>query len=121
VSPGDTIAATFRATLVGEDYVWTWDTRIAGPAENGRTKARFEQSEFFGEPWSAEKLRRQAADHVPTLNDDARIDRLILGLMEEHRTLGDIAREVASRFPRRFSRWQDALARVGELSSRYSG
>ena len=117
---GDTVAIHVRATLVADDYLWSWETRICAASDCGEAKAHFKQSEFFGEPWSVDKLQRQAADHVPTLNYEAQIDRLILKLMEEQKTLGDIARQVASRFPMRFSRWQDALTRVGELSTRYS-
>jgi protein arginine N-methyltransferase 1 len=115
---GDAITISLRANLIAGEYLWTWETRIHGAA--GEVKAHFRQSDFFSEPMSLAKLRKQSASHVPALNDEARIDGLVLKLMDEEISLGDIARELALRFPRRFSRWQDALTRVGELSTRYS-
>lgn len=116
LKPGQKIAVTLRADLVGDEYVWGWDTRIGNGAAAGR---HFSQSEFLGELLSPATLRKQAAGHVPGLGEDGHIDRIILQLMDEQRPLGDIAREVAARFPVRFVRWQDALTRVGDLSLRY--
>lgn len=116
---GDRIEIVVRADLVGEDYLWSWDTRITPHAAPDRTKAAFVQSEFFGEPISARSLRRHGASHIPQLDEQARVDHLILGLMAEGKALGDISREVAARFPLRFPRWEDALSHVGELSLRY--
>jgi protein arginine N-methyltransferase 1 len=116
----DEVTLKLSAHLVGEDYVWSWDTRIADRAGAQRVKADFRQSEFFGAPLSLAKLRKRAASHVPQLNEEGRIDRLILALMNDGKPLGDIARELSAQFPERFARWQDALTRVGELSVRYS-
>jgi type I protein arginine methyltransferase len=116
----DAVTLKLSAHLVGEDYVWSWDTRIADRAGAERVKADFRQSEFFGAPLSPAKLRKRAASHVPELNEEGRIDRLILALMNDGKSLGDIARELSAQFPERFARWQDALTRVGELSVRYS-
>ena len=115
---GDAIAVNLRADLVGDAYIWSWKTRIGADRAQG-VKAEFEQSEFRGEPLSPAKLRKRSARHVPLLDVDGRIDRLILELMDGERPVGDIAREVAGRFPGRFERWEDALSRVGELSLRY--
>jgi protein arginine N-methyltransferase 1 len=114
---GDAVTMTLRADPVGGDYSLGWDTRIDGA--RAASKARFQQSTFFGEPLSPASLRRQAASHVATLNDDGHIDRLGLALMDAGRPLGDVARELARTFPRRFACWEDALTRVGELSMRY--
>ena len=89
-------------------------------AHAGHAPARFRQSDFFAAPLSLARLRKHAADHMPDLDDEGRIDHLVLGLMQERKSLGDIARDLVARFPHRFARWQDALTRVGELSSRYS-
>ena len=114
---GDRIEVKLRADLVGSDYLWSWDTRIASAA--GTPRKAFSQSEFFGEPMSLNRLRRQGASHVPQPNEQARVDHFILGLMNARKPLGDIAREVAARFPTRYPRWEDALTHVGELSLRY--
>ena len=115
---GDEIAVSLRSDLVGDDYVWGWNTRIGGA--DGRAKAEFTQSQFHGQPMSPAKLRKRGARHVARLNQEAAIDRLVLERMGELMPLGDIARELHERFPRRFARWEDALSHVGELSLRYS-
>ncbi len=116
LAPGDAVTMTLRANPVGGDYSFGWDTRVTS---RGATR-EFRQSSFFGEPLSPAVLRKQAASHVPALNDDGRIDQLAITLMDEGRPLGEIARRLAQGFPQRFARWEDALTRAGELSVRYS-
>ena len=110
-----------RANLVGEDYVWRWDTRVLDQGRPGRVKAHFNQFTFFGTPLTPAHLRKLAADHVPALNEDGQIDRCILELMGGGISLGDIASRVFTQFPTRFAKWQEAMNRVGELSEKYSG
>jgi protein arginine N-methyltransferase 1 len=118
LQPGDEVIVTLKADLVGEDYLWSWATRIADAA--GRARAEFHQSSFFGEPLAPAQLRKQSAAHVATLNDDGLIAQESLRMMQEGAALGDIARHLAQRFPGRFATWQNALSHVGELSARYS-
>jgi protein arginine N-methyltransferase 1 len=118
IEPGDTLAIDLSARPVGDDYVWRWDTRVAGAA--GRLKADFRQSTFFGTPLAGGRLRKRATDHVPTANLDARIDRFVLDLLCESVALGEIASRLALEFPASFPDVQAALSRVGDLSERYS-
>lgn len=118
--PGDVVTIGVRATRVGEEYVWSWDSEVLGEGDPARVKARFRQSTFLGKPMSPEALRKKSATHVPALNEDGEIDRVILEKMAEKTALGDIARDLAARYPRRFAGWQDALRRVADLSSMYS-
>jgi protein arginine N-methyltransferase 1 len=116
IEAGDRITLGLRADLVGDAYAWSWDVEVE--SSQGRSTT-FTQSDFFAAPMSPSMLRRQAASHRPALNEEGEISRVILDLMEEGVSLGEIARRVAQAFPRRFRRWQDALTRVGELSARY--
>ena len=68
---------------------------------------------------SVSRLRLREAGYLPRVDDEARIDHFILGSMEGQRALGEIAQALAARFPARFRRWEDALARVGDVSVRY--
>jgi len=120
IAVGDTVAVALRANLVGEDYVWRWDTRVLDQGRPGRVKAHFNQSTFFGMPLTPAHLRKLATDHVPALNEDGQIDRCILELMGGGISLGDIASRVFTQFPTRFAKWQEAMNRVGELSEKYS-
>jgi protein arginine N-methyltransferase 1 len=117
---GDEVTMSLRADVVGDDYSLGWDTRITAAGAAPRSKAQFTQSSFHGEPLSPARLRKQSASHVPALNDDGRIDQLGLALMDAGQPLGEIAHELARRFPQRFARWEDALTRAGELATRYS-
>ena len=113
---GDRIDLRLRARQMHGDYLWTWETRIR---RGDKRIADFQQSDFFSEPIPLEKLQRHSASHVAELGDEGRVDAAILSLMDGSLALGDIARRVSDRFPTRFPRWEDALARVAELSARY--
>jgi protein arginine N-methyltransferase 1 len=117
---GDTVSVSLAARLVGEDYVWCWDTRILGGGVAGRTKADFRQSSFAGTPLSPAKLAKRAVDYASRLNEDGRLDQLILESLDAHTPLGRIADQVLAEFPTRFANWQDAMARVSDLSAKYS-
>jgi protein arginine N-methyltransferase 1 len=114
----DVVSATLHANLLGDDYVWRWSTCVMDSC--GRVKAQFKQSTFFGEPLSCDRLRKRATHHVPRLNEDAGVDQFALGLMDGRTSLDQVARSVADQFPDRFTTLQKAVARVGDLSQRYS-
>lgn len=118
LAAGDRLTVTIKAVLVADDYEWFWDTTLRDEA--GRVKAAFQQSTFWGRPLSAARLRKRAADHVPSLNEEGLMERFILELMAGHQPLSAIADELMEKFPGRFARFEDALAHVGERSLRYS-
>jgi len=114
---GDVVEAALRADLVGDDYVWSWNTRVL---RAGRQLAAFQQSTFYGEPQAPGQLKKRAASHAPERNEDAEIDRFILERMDGRRTLGEIAAQLQAAFPMRFATVREALTHAGELSVRYS-
>ena len=120
MAPGDTISVKLSADLVGDDYIWRWETQVFDQKKPNEIKADFKQSTFFSVPLTLEQLRKRESSYVPELDKEGQIDRLILSLMTGERSLGEIARRVANDFPDRFKSWQDALTRVGELSLKYS-
>lgn len=115
---GDRVTLTLQADLVNDDYVWCWSTRVADPG--GREKSALTQSTFFGSPLDPEQMRKRAEHHVPVLNADGAVDRLILTLMDRRLSLGAIARDVSNQFPQVCPTWHDALTRVSDLSDKYS-
>jgi protein arginine N-methyltransferase 1 len=121
---GDDVRVHLRADLVGEHYVWTWNTEVVEPASRRvkmpRVKMSCRQSSLLAEPVGADQLRRRADTFVPDLNADARVDLHILMLMGRHLSLGEIATAILTTFPDTFKDWNEALARVGVLSDRYS-
>jgi protein arginine N-methyltransferase 1 len=117
---GDTIAVTVKSDLIDGEHLWSWETRIHRQCNPGQADIHFKQSEFFGQLLSPDRLRRQSADHVPLLSKDGKVDCLILKMMQDGTSLGDIANRLVSSYPVLFPRWQDALNRVAKLSANYS-
>jgi type I protein arginine methyltransferase len=120
VAHGDTVHPTMSANLVGEDYVWRWDTSVLDNARAGAVRAAFRQSSFFGAALSHASLRKRAASHVPALTADGEIQRHVLSMFGSQRSLQRIAEETLAAFPDRFKSWQQALDTVADLSEKYS-
>lgn len=116
---GDHIVVHLRADLIGEDYAWQWRTEIHPADSSDDVPIRFEQSTFFAELVSPEKLRRQEAGHIPTLTLSGQADAYILSQMNGRSSLEEISRDAAARFQDHFPDWKAALTRVGELSVKY--
>lgn len=118
--PGDLITATLDARLVGDDYVWRWETKIVDPRAEGSIKASFKQSTFHSTLLSPSQLSRQTAGYVARLNREGEIDRFVLDRMDGERLLAEIAEALIDHFPGIFANRDDALGRVGQLSQKYS-
>lgn len=119
LSEGQTLSVDLQASLVEADYVWRWTTRIDSAAGPGNG-LRFEQSQLAGAVFSLAKLHRSASDYVPQLSEDGRVNRRTLELMDGERSLEEIARQLATEFPQRFARWQQALAYAAKRSQEHS-
>lgn len=120
VDTGDDVTVHIEARLVGGDYAWRWDTRITAANGGGGPKAAFEQSTVRSAPVSISRLRRREAGHRPELGEDGEINSFVLSLMDGATPLSDIAEQLTGRFPERFAEPNDALARVAQLSEKYS-
>jgi protein arginine N-methyltransferase 1 len=116
----DTVSIIIQANLVGDDYVWRWNTRIYGKNDPDKVIAEYKQSSFDGIPISLSQLRKRATDYKPVLNEDGMLNLEIMRMMEQGLLLEAIASKIIERFPDRYSDWQHALAHVGELSVKYS-
>jgi type I protein arginine methyltransferase len=119
VVPGDRVTVTLQAKLVGDDYIWSWYTKITTDHTPTPVKASFQQSTFLGMPLSPPAFQKLADTYIPHLSASAKIDHLILNLMAANKPLGDIAQQLAQQFPQRFLTWPQALSYVGEMSQRY--
>ena len=117
VVEGQEIQVELHADLVGDDYVWRWNTRIDIPGSNAR---HFQQSTFQGANFTPHSLHRRAADFVPTLSETGEADRWLLQAMDGKASLQEIAQEAAKLFPKLFSGWDEAFRRAAELSGKYS-
>jgi protein arginine N-methyltransferase 1 len=120
LAPGDRVGVLLQANLVGEDYIWRWNTQVREPGKSGKIKSHFEQSTFHALPLSAAELHKGAVTYKPTRNEDGELGLLILSMMDGETSLDEIARRIQAQFPIRFRCSQDALAKVAELSVTYS-
>ncbi len=118
VEAGDTITAFLAAHLVGDDYVWRWDTSIHDRA--GVAKNAFHQSTFFGRPVTRAELRKRSPSYRPALDAEGQIQRVILERMDGNSNNHEIAAVIAAQFPERFPDLRAALTAVGDLSRKYS-
>ena len=82
-------------------------------------KLPFRQSTFFGSDFSLADLRTSASRFQPKLNEDGRIQRRILSLMEGTSSLEAISQELVKDSPGRFKRWQDAFNLVSSVSRNF--
>ena len=110
------IQVGLHADLVGQDYIWRWETRVLG--DNGGTSAHFQQSTFQGANFSPRFLRCHAQDFVPQLSEEGQADRWLLQAMDGSASLQQIARSASERFPRLFPTPDDAFRRAAELAEK---
>lgn len=118
VEKGQEIQLGLHADLVGQDYIWQWETRI--PARASHPALHFQQSTFQGANLSPQSLRRQAANYAPRLSEAGQADLWMLGMMDGSASLQEIAQSASERFPRLFSSWNQAFLRAAELSKELS-
>ena len=120
ISIGDRISVELRADLVGDYYLWRWETSVRERECPETFKAEFKQSTFFSVPLSPSTSRERAADHIPKLNQDGQIAGLVLSLMNGENSLQRIASQTVTQFPNYFSNRDDANTIVADLSEKYT-
>jgi protein arginine N-methyltransferase 1 len=110
VRSGDPLSLRLRADVVGDGYLWSWESEIRGQT--------FRQSELGADALSPDSLRRRSERHVPELSLDGRIELLALELMQQGLSLGAIASRLERAFPQRFPRWTLALDQAADIAGR---
>jgi len=118
VASHDAISVELGAALVGDDYVWKWDTQVHGA--DAAEPRRFSQSSFHGAPLGARSLALADSDATPDLSADGRIDREILGMLDGQTPLRDIAAAILERHPDAFTGPDEARDRVAAIARRYA-
>jgi protein arginine N-methyltransferase 1 len=115
---GEVCSVDLRAHLVGNDYIWQWETNL--PASHGRNEIRFVQSTFYGSLFPPSFLQKRTQDFVPVLNEAGQAERWLLQAMDGGRPLQDIASEAARLFPHVFRRTEDAFNLAADLAEKFS-
>ena len=117
---GDRVAVTLQANLIGEDYLWSWQTQVTAQGDPQHVKADFKQSTFFGEPRSPQTLQKRSDNYIPAINESGKIALNILNMMTAGKSLGDIAHQLHHQFPARFPTIAKALTYAADLAQNYS-
>jgi protein arginine N-methyltransferase 1 len=115
---GEICQVDLRAHLVGNDYIWQWETNI--PAGLDRNQVRFCQSTFYGSLFPPSLLQKRAADFIPVLNEAGLAERWILQAVDGKRALAEIAEEAFRHFPHVFRRAEDAFNQTAEIAEKFS-
>jgi len=118
VEEGTRIHVGLHADLINRDYLWRWETKIAG--SSGQPELHLVQSTFQGASFSTQNLRRQEFDYIPALSEAGEAELWMLGQMRGEATLRSIAQGAFEKFPGVFASWQAAFEKVAELSKRAS-
>jgi type I protein arginine methyltransferase len=118
VQHGQRICVSLQANLVGEEYIWRWETKISGDSKE--PDRCFRQSTFQGVNFTPQGLRRRASDFVPSLSEEGQAEQWLLQAMDGKTSLQQIAQAAAERFPKVFPHWEDALHQATELASQFS-
>jgi len=116
LAEGQSVCVKLEAKFLGDDYFWRWTTDIEPLNGTHGSRIHFEQSSLQGAVISLEALQKRASVHVPQLSEEVRIRRRTLEMMDGRTSLEDIARRLATEFPSRFIRWQQALSYAGTVS-----
>ncbi|MFN0111297.1 MAG: 50S ribosomal protein L11 methyltransferase [Blastocatellia bacterium] len=119
LAAGDRVSLELKANLVGDDYIWIWNTLIQEAGNGQLPKADFRQSTFFGFSLSPQTLHKQSAAYVPRLKEDGRIAQFVLHLISEGLAQGEIANRLAAAYPAHFKRQRDALSHVALLAEKF--
>jgi len=114
----ETCSVDLRAHLVGNDYVWQWETNL--PATPEHSQIRFVQSSFYGSLFPPSVLQKRAMGFVPVLDESGQVERWILQAFDGKRSLESIAIEAAQQFPHVFRRVEDAFNRAAEIAEKCS-
>ena len=116
---GDICEIDLHANLVGDDYVWRWETRI--PAADKRAGfVHFRQSSFYGSVFSPSFLKKHSAEFVPVLSDAGVAERWLLQAIDGNRSLEVIAAEATQLFPQVFRRVENAFNRVADIAEKFA-
>jgi protein arginine N-methyltransferase 1 len=117
VDEGDRIEMDIRSF---DSLEWRWHVRVArqGSSNPPETDERFDQSTFWGFPWSAGTLRKLAPQSAPVLSQRGHAERFLLERTDGTRSIAQLEIELLDRYPDVFTSRQDAAAFVAAVVNR---
>jgi protein arginine N-methyltransferase 1 len=117
--PGDAVSFAFSASLVEDDYIFRWDTRVVAATDPSCVKAAFTQSTLFASPLLPDILARAEESHVATCNEEGEAVAFVLARADGRATLGDLSQQVQAAFPELLRSPAEALRFVTGVSQKY--
>jgi len=111
-----TVRLDLEARLVGDHYLWRWQSRI----DSGDDVVTSSQSSLHGMPLARRTLALAATDATPSLGRDGLIDREALAMIDGATPLATIAEHLQQRYPDAFGDAREALDHVVGLARRYA-
>jgi protein arginine N-methyltransferase 1 len=118
LSEGHRVAVQFDARLVGDDYVWTWETLVHDAT--GHPTRHFRQSSLLDRPLAGARLSQRSPRFTPALDEDGAATLTVLTMMDGRRSQEAIAIQLAATHPARFPSLDVALTFVTLLSLRFA-
>jgi protein arginine N-methyltransferase 1 len=118
VAEGDAISLGFSASLLGDEYVFTWTTRLLGDAGQ-RVKLESTQSTLFSFPLSPTALHALGDTATPSLTPEGDAVRFVLGRLDGQTTLSDLSQHVAREFPELYRSPDEALRFITRVTQSY--
>src|SRR5262249_9176457 len=112
--PGDHANLRLSAQLIGQDYVWRWQTTVR---RGHSILAEWDQSNFLAEPRGMDRLRRSTRTARPKLNDAAKVLPFVLRHLDGHTPLEAIANRIQRAFPNHFPSSSEAFERVSVIAA----
>jgi len=124
VDPGDVIQMKVSVLKkpLPKHHLWSWWGQIVD--RYGRRKSKWQSSTFLLAPFVKQDLyfpRVLAPEYRPVLNQQGHLYKFMLEQIDGKRTLEEIARQVAEKFPDECPVLNDALNRVVRLAKKCSG
>jgi protein arginine N-methyltransferase 1 len=117
---GNIIRFTLRADYIFHDYVWRWNTKLFNDSTSNEPLLHFEQSDFFAEPLSYERIKSNNPEGTPCISSRGKIEQVILESFTGAHSLEAIAKRIQHEFPDSFENYQEAFEKVA-LSARRFG
>jgi protein arginine N-methyltransferase 1 len=114
----DCVEVRIRAHLIGDDYVWAWDTDVHA-ASDGRAPQAFRQSTLQGSVNTSEWLASRQLDAQTTLGPKGRAALDALRAMEMGAAAREISAALMERYPAQFPELPQSLSFVSDLQSAY--
>lgn len=120
VAEGDVVELEFKCNLLGDAYIWQWNSRFFDSASLDRPKVEFKQSTFNSNSPDFRNLRKRASNYTPLPSEEGEMLKKALQMMNGTTSLEEIARCLGAEFPALHSNWQEALGWIGKISEKYS-